>query len=120
MRGFYRHVFCAAIFAWTSSSAPALAVPESAGTAVFVETLADITVELSRLEGHAVTLLDHAHELRDGHEVICGIYGATEGRLGPANRKPFGWVDGKLVMSWGPEVNPATRCLQENYGMPLV
>ncbi len=122
MRSMSRHFkisLCAAVVALTSSACVTPPAP-SAGATEFLETLDHVTDALSRLEGHRIVLLDHAHELRDGHEVICGLYGPLRGSKKSPNVKPFGWADGKLVMSWGPEVNPATRCLQENYDMPLV
>jgi len=66
-----------------------------------------------------VVVVTQEQERRDGHDVICGIFQPKfGGKAGVA--KPFSSVDGKLVMRWGPDVNPGTLCLQRYFGMPLI
>ncbi len=71
--------------------------------------------ELSKREGGGVIIVEATFTRQDGHSVACGLYRKKEQH----EVRPFGWVDGKLVMQWGPVWNPATRCLVDHYNMPL-
>jgi hypothetical protein len=82
------------------------------------DPLKHVVDQLSGREGHPVVVVTQEQERRDGHDVICGIFQQSGGKTGLAKR--FSSVDGKLVMKWGPDVNPGTLCLQRYFGMPLI
>ncbi len=81
------------------------------------ETDRVISTSLARWETAPITLFDVTRERRGAHRVACGFYRRREPQGSPEH--PFGWVDGKLVMRFGPVWNPATLCLIKNYHMPL-
>lgn len=77
-----------------------------------------ITKALSDREHASVRPIEVTQEQRDGHRVACGLYRrSSETQKDPAH--PFGWIDGQLAMTWGPDWNAATLCLIHHYNAPL-